>query len=126
MRTSSHSSVSEAYATYYARLTSAHIDNTLSPYSPTFYQSYIGSVTSFVLSGPKQASPNNFQSPSIMEQEGTWPAFSDKGEYKVLNVTKDAATGTNVTSGYIGTGSVQIGTEDRCEFWKQARIAGGW
>lgn len=58
-----------------------------------------------------------------------WPAYAayaDKGEYKVLNLTKDAATGTNVTSGYVGAGSVRVGTEERCEFWKQARIAGGW
>jgi hypothetical protein len=109
-----------------AKLTYCLSDNTLSPYSPTFYQSFIGSMTSFVRSGPKQASPNTFQSQSILDQEGAWPAYTNKGEYKVLNLTRDTGTGTNVTAGYVGSGSDRIGSQARCDFWRQVRVDGGW
>lgn len=83
-------------------------------------------MTSFVRSGPNQASPNTFQSKPILDQEGAWPAYTDKGEYKILNLTRDVASGANVTSGYIGSGSDRIGSEARCDFWRQVRVAGGW
>lgn len=83
-------------------------------------------MTSFLLTAPKNQSPNTLQSPAIIEKEGTWPAFAPNREYKVLNLTQDAATGVNVTSGYIGSGSPRIGTQERCDFWKKVRVESGW
>ncbi|WWC90333.1 uncharacterized protein L201_005266 [Kwoniella dendrophila CBS 6074] len=90
--------------------------NSLSPYSPTLYASYIAPIISLITSD----SPNSLQSLQPVN-DPTWPIYSNKGEYKVLNVTV-----ANISSSYISQNQPQIGTEERCDFWAQVRIDNGW
>ncbi|WWC63690.1 uncharacterized protein I303_106295 [Kwoniella dejecticola CBS 10117] len=91
--------------------------NTLSPYSPSLYGSYIGPIVSLITSN----GPNNY--PNLQpSNDPSWPVYSNVGEYKVLNVT---AT-TNVSDSYIAQNQQQIGTRERCDFWAQVRIDNYW
>ncbi|WWC71208.1 uncharacterized protein I206_105161 [Kwoniella pini CBS 10737] len=90
--------------------------NTLSPYSPTLYGSYIGPIISLIISN----SPNNYSN-LRPPNDPSYPIYLDMGEYKVLNVTV-----ANISDSYIGQNQQQIGTRERCDFWAQVRIDNYW
>jgi hypothetical protein len=110
-----------------------YIYNTLSPYSPTLYTSFIGAITSFVRSSPP--SPNAlFSDRAQLEAEGgDWPAFFDDGKKKhgggeVAWKTLNVSALTNSSTSYVerGVPRVGLGSEERCAFWAKVRVEGGW
>ncbi|GFZ52143.1 hypothetical protein JCM24511_09916 [Saitozyma sp. JCM 24511] len=93
--------------------------NTLSPASPSLYGSYIGAVVSLIISTPPD--PNAY--PALRPAgDPTWPSFEQQQQYKVLNLTSPS----NVSVSYISSGAVQIGSQQRCDFWAGVRVSGGW
>ncbi|KAJ3212378.1 hypothetical protein HDU82_002056 [Entophlyctis luteolus] len=95
--------------------------NTLRPASPSFYKSFIQGFTSFIRCG----NPNTYVD-SVVAAEGHWPTYSASYEYKVFNLTEIFPSRVNVSSSYIGFDDIQSGTDERCQFWKNVRISGGW
>ncbi|KAG8690189.1 hypothetical protein FRC08_010612, partial [Ceratobasidium sp. 394] len=86
--------------------------NFWSPASPSVFSAFGGAMTNFTV----------FRNPNSNALNGTWPPASSVGQI-VFNMTSSVnISSTHTASLY----SPLSGTKERCDFWADARIVGGW
>ncbi|KAG8763964.1 hypothetical protein FRC11_007645 [Ceratobasidium sp. 423] len=86
--------------------------NYRSPAAPSVFAAFGGAITNFTVRG----------NPNSKALNGTWPQ-SRSGNQIAFNMTSPANVSETHSTGFYDALS---GTKERCDFWANARLSGGW